>query len=268
MNRIDETFARLRAEGASALIPFLVAGDPDLETTAELVRAAAEHGADLIEIGVPFSDPTADGPVIQQSAERALQAGASLPRILELVAEVRRSCAMPVILYGYYNPVFRYGAERFAQDARRAGVDGVLVVDLPPEESEELLPALRRARLHFISLLAPTTGPARMHRIVRNASGFVYYVSVTGVTGSRSMQSDLVRPAVERLRGMTDLPIGVGFGISTPEQAGAVARFADAAVVGSAIVRVVAEHRGSAGLVREVADFIERLKEGVRAVAP
>jgi tryptophan synthase alpha chain len=265
MNRIDEKFSHLRSNGAAALIPFLMAGDPDVATTGELVRAAAENGADLIEIGVPFSDPTADGPVIQKSAEVALRAGASLPRVLELVADLRRSCAIPIILYGYYNPLFRYGTERFADDARRAGVDGVLVVDLPPEESRELLPSLRHAGLHFISLLAPTTGDARMRKIARNASGFVYYVSVTGVTGGRPMQSDSVRPAVERLRSMTDLPIGVGFGISTPEQAGDIARFADAAVVGTAIMRVVQEQRGSAGIVGDVAAFIRRLKEGMRA---
>jgi tryptophan synthase alpha chain len=264
MNRIDQTFAALRAQGVAALIPFLTAGDPDLETTRELMRAAADNGADLLELGVPFSDPTADGPILQRSAEIGLRAGASLPRVLEMVSDFRRESELPVILYGYYNPIFHYGPERFAADAQRAGVDGALVVDLPPEEADELLKWTRPAGVHQIFLLAPTSGPDRIRTVLKYARGFVYYVSVTGVTGVRPMQVESVRPAVERLRRATPLPIGVGFGISTPEQAGAVAEFADAAVVGSAIMRVVDEHRGSASVVAEVGEFIRRLKEGVR----
>ena len=267
MNRIDRTFAALRARHASALIPFLTAGDPDLETTRELMRVAADSGADLLELGVPFSDPSADGPMLQRSAEIALRAGASLPRVLEIVSDFRRESDVPVILYGYYNPIFHYGPERFAADARRAGVDGVLVVDLPPEEADELLKWTRPADVHLIFLLAPTSGPDRVRAVLKHARGFVYYVSVTGVTGVRPMQVEAVRPAVERLRRATQLPIGVGFGISTPEQAGAVAEFADAAVVGSAIMRVVDAHRGSASLVAEVGAFIRHLKEGMRHAA-
>jgi tryptophan synthase alpha chain len=271
MNRIDRSFRALRASGRAALIAFLTAGDPDLDTTRELMQAAAESGADLLELGVPFSDPTADGPVLQRSAEIGLRAGASLPRALELVAEFRRVSQLPVILYGYYNPIFHYGLERFATDAQQAGIDGILVVDLPPEEVGELLHPVRAAGIHFIFLLAPTSGPDRVRKVLQHASGFLYYVSVTGVTGVRPMVAEAVRPAIERLRAITDLPIGVGFGISTPEQAAAVAAFADAAVVGSAIMRIVDAHRGSARLASEVAEFIRSLKDAMphaRSSAP
>lgn len=264
MNRIDRTFATLRAERAAALIAFLTAGDPDLGTTRELMQMAAASGADMLELGVPFSDPTADGPVLQRAAEIGLRAGASLTRVLELVADFRKESEVPVILYGYYNPIFHYGPERFASDAARAGVDGALVVDLPPEEAGELLKWTRPAGVHLIFLLAPTSGADRIHTVLKYARGFVYYVSVTGVTGVRPMQVESVRPAVEQLRHATELPIGVGFGISTPEQAGAVAEFADAAVVGSAIMRVVDAHRGSGNVVSEVGTFIHLLKEGMR----
>ncbi len=265
MNRIDHVFAALRTERRAAFIPFLTAGDPDMDTTRELMRVAADSGADLLELGVPFSDPTADGPVLQCSAEIGLRAGASLPRVLALVSDFRQESELPVILYGYYNPIFRYGPERFAADARRAGVDGALVVDLPPEEADELLKWTRPAGVHLIFLLAPTSGPDRIRTVLKQARGFVYYVSVTGVTGVRPMMADAVRPAVQRLRAATQLPIGVGFGISTPEQAAAVAEFADAAVVGSAIMRVVDAHRGSPSLVAEVGAFIRRLKDGMHA---
>lgn len=267
MNRIDTTFAQLRAEQRSALIPFLTVGDPDLDTTRELMRVAVESGADLIELGVPFSDPTADGPVLQRSLEIGLRHGASLPRTFELVADFRRASSTPVILYGYYNPIFHYGPERFAADARAAGVDGLLVVDLPPDEANELLCWTRPAGIHFVCLLAPTSGPDRVRKVLRHAAGFVYYVSVTGVTGAKAMQADEVQPVIERLRRETKLPIGVGFGITTPQQAAAVARFADAAVVGSAIMRVVDAHRGQSDLIREVGSFILSLKEGVRSAA-
>jgi tryptophan synthase alpha chain len=264
MNRIDATFRALRAQRRTALIPFLTAGDPDMDTTRELLRAAADNGADLIEIGVPFSDPTADGPALQRSLEIGLRAGASLGRVLELVADFRRDSAVPVILYGYYNPIFHYGPERFAADAKRAGVDGLLVVDLPPEEAGELSRWTKPAGLHIIFLLAPTSGPARVRAVARLARGFIYYVSVTGVTGVRPMLVESVRPAVQQLRQTTDLPIGVGFGITTPEQAAAVAAFADAVVVGSAIMRVVDQYRGTPQVVQEVATFIRRLADGTR----
>jgi tryptophan synthase alpha chain len=265
MNRIDQTFRELRREHRAALIPFLTLGDPDLATTRELMHAAVDAGADLLEIGVPFSDPTADGPVLQRSLEIGLRAGASLPRALELVADFRSASQVPVILYGYYNPIHRYGVERFGPDARDAGVDGLLVVDLPPEEAGELLVCTRAAGVHVIFLLTPTSGPDRVRKVLAHAAGFVYYVSVTGVTGVRPMIAEAVRPAVESLRASTSLPIGVGFGITTPAQAAAVATFADAVVVGSAVMRIVDNERGSSTLVFEVGNFIRRLKEAMRS---
>ncbi len=264
MNRIDQTFRALRERHSAALIPFLTAGDPDLETTRELMRVVAENGADLLELGVPFSDPTADGPVLQHSSEIGLRAGTSLPRVLELVSDFRRASQLPIILYGYFNPILHYGLQKFAGDAHRAGIDGMLVVDLPPEEADELLPHLRKVGIHFIFLLAPTSGPDRVRKVLRQASGFIYYVSVTGVTGVRPMLPETVRPVVQRLRRSTELPIGVGFGISTPEQAAAIAEFADAAVVGSAIMRIVDAHPGHES-VTEVGAFVRRLKEAMQA---
>jgi tryptophan synthase alpha chain len=228
------------------------------------MRAAVESGADLLELGVPFSDPTADGPVLQRSLEIGLRAGASLGRVLELVADFRRESNVPVILYGYYNPIFHYGPQRFATDAQRAGIDGLLVVDLPPEDAGELRVWTKPAGLHIVCLLAPTSGPDRVRKVVSVAGGFIYYVSVTGVTGVRPMQAESVRPVVEQLRQSTGLPIGVGFGISTPAQAAAVAAFADAVVVGSAIMRVVDQHRGTPRVIPEAAAFMRQLKDGTR----
>lgn len=263
MNRIDSTFADLRAKGRAALVAFLTAGDPDMATTGRLMLAAAASGADLLEIGVPFSDPTADGPVLQRSLEIGLRNGASLGRVLELTAEFRQVSQVPVVLYGYYNPIFHYGPERFAAAARQAGVDGVLVVDLPPEEAAELSGWLKAAGIHMILLLAPTSGPDRVQAVVRQAGGFIYYVAVTGVTGVKPMRIETVRPAIAELRRATTLPVGIGFGITTPEQAAEVAESADAAVVGSALMRLVDEHRGTDRVVPEVAAFIGRLKEAM-----
>lgn len=265
MNRIDRVFTDLRSRNEAALVPFLTAGDPDLATTLDLIRAAEDAGADIVEVGVPFSDPTSDGPAIQNSAEIALAAGASLSRALEQIAQLRTSSHLPIVLYGYFNPIFRYGVERFAEDAASAGVDAVLVVDLPPEEAMELLPSIRPRGLHFISLLAPTSDDERVTKVLRQASGFIYYVSVTGVTGAATLRPESIEPAIARLRRRTDLPIGVGFGISTPEQSAAVASFADAVVVGTAIMRVIDAHRGNTSLLREVGSFIRRLKDGVLA---
>lgn len=264
MNRIDKTFRELRRQGKVALIPFLTVGDPDLPTTARLMRAAAESGADLIELGVPFSDPIADGPVLQKSIEIALKSGSSLPRALELVTEFRMQSQTPIVLYGYYNPIFRYGVERFAADAARAGVDAVLVVDLPPEEVDELYPHLRRAGLHFVFLLTPTSGPDRVAKVLKKASGFVYYVSLTGVTGSTAISIDTVKEAVLALREQTKVPIGVGFGISTPAQAAAVASFADAAVVGTALMRTIDAAGDDKDVVDEAAAFIRSMKTAMR----
>lgn len=271
-NRIDRCFARLRTrtEGRareSALVPFLTAGDPDLGTTRLLVEAACRGGADLIELGMPFSDPTADGPAIQRSSARAIAKGVSLPKIFELVAEVRQSSDVPIVLFGYYNPIFHYGPQRFAADAASAGADGVLVVDLPPEEADELYVPARAAGLQMIFLLAPTSDRLRVRSVMKKAGGFVYFVSMTGVTGSKGIETDEVRGMVEGLRQDCRLPIGVGFGITTPREAAAVAAFADAVVVGSAIVRLIEEHSGADDLAARVEAFVRQLKEATRKPA-
>ncbi|MBX3026060.1 tryptophan synthase subunit alpha [bacterium] len=269
MSRIANTFAALGRRGEAALVPFLMAGDPDLEVTRALLLEAAEAGADLIELGVPFSDPTADGPVIQRAGLRALARRTSLRQILELVAELRRGgMTTPIILFGYYNPIFHYGPARLAEDARQAGVDALLVVDLPPEEADELWSPARAAGLDIIFLLAPTSDAGRVRTVLRKASGFVYFVSMTGITGSKAIDAGDVERMVADLRATCRLPIGVGFGISTPAEAGAVARYADAVVVGSALVRIIETQAGSPGLVGEVGHFIRALKGACRRTTP
>ncbi len=268
MSQIGERFAQLKRRGEVALVPFIMAGDPDLGTTRAFLRAAAEAGADLIELGVPFSDPTADGPVIQRAGARALQGGTSLRQILEVVAELRGELGIPMVLFGYYNPIFHYGPGHLVEDAKRAGVDGLLVVDLPPEEADELWRPARAAGLDVIFLLAPTSDANRVRAVLRKASGFVYYVSMTGVTGSKAIDSPDVRRMVQQLRRYCSLPIGVGFGITSTSQAAAVAMFADAVVVGSAIVRLIETHRDDPRLVALVGAFIRELKDATRKPAP
>lgn len=265
MTRIAAALARAKQRGEAALIPFIMAGDPDLDVTRTLLRAAVAAGADAIELGVPFSDPTADGPVLQRSARWALKHGTSLPRIIELVAEVGGELNVPIILFGYYNPFFHYGPERLTADAKRAGVDGLLVVDLPPEEADELWKPARAAGLDMIFLLAPTSDEARVRAVMRRAGGFVYYVSMTGVTGSRAITPTDVKPTVEWVRTRCKLPIGVGFGITSGSEAAAVAAFADAVIVGTSIMRLVEEHRESADLVDRVGEFIGELKHAIVA---
>jgi tryptophan synthase alpha chain len=249
MSAIDDVFARCAEEGRAAFIPFLMAGDPSLEATDTFLEALTAGGADIIELGVPFSDPIADGPTNQRAAVRALAAGAKLSNILELVARHRDRLSVPVVLFTYFNPIHARGIERFAEQAASSGVDGVLCVDLPPEEGErELVPALREQGVDTIFLLAPTSTRDRVGRVARASSGFVYYVSRTGVTGERSaLPSDLVRD-VKRLRRKLRQPLAVGFGISTPAQVAAVGDMADGVVVGSALVRLVEENLGSPGL--------------------
>jgi tryptophan synthase alpha chain len=239
--RIERRFAELRETGRGGLITFLCAGDPDPATSAEILAGLPAAGADLIEIGMPFSDPMADGPAIQAGSLRALEAGMTLAGTLDLVHRLRRSDqTTPVVLMGYFNPIWRYGPERFLDDAGAAGVDGLIVVDLPPEEDDELCePALGRG-LKFIRLVTPTTNDGRLPVVLGNASGFLYYVSITGITGTRAPIADQVGAAVARLRQHSALPVAVGFGIRTPAQAAAIARVADAAVVGSALVSHIA----------------------------
>ena len=240
-DRIERRFAELKQAGRGGLITFLCAGDPDPGTSAEILAGLPAAGADLIEIGMPFSDPMADGPAIQAGSLRALRAGVTLARTLDLVRGFRRGDrATPIVLMGYFNPIWRYGPERFLDDAREAGVDGLIVVDLPPEEDDELcVPACERG-LNFIRLVTPTTDHHRLPKVLGNASGFLYYVSITGITGTRAPVADQVGAAVARLRRHAALPVAVGFGVRTPAQAAAIARVADAAVVGSALVSHIA----------------------------
>ncbi|AWK87915.1 tryptophan synthase subunit alpha [Azospirillum thermophilum] len=269
--RIARRFQALRAEGRAGLVTFITAGDPDAGTCQALLNGLPGAGADLIELGLPFTDPMADGPAIQASSLRALHAGASTKRTLELVRNFRRGDAdTPIILMGYYNPIYSYGVDRFLADAVEAGVDGLIIVDLPPEEDEELcLPALK-AGVNFIRLATPTTDDKRLPAVMANTSGFVYYVSIAGITGTASAASSDIGAAVARLKRHTDLPVAVGFGIKTAEQAASVARLADAAVVGSAIVTRIADSldaagKPKAGLVEDVLGFVAGLAQGVRA---
>jgi tryptophan synthase alpha chain len=268
--RIARRFASLREEGRAGLVTYLTAGDPDPDTSAKLFAGLAAAGADLIEIGMPFSDPMADGPVIQESGQRALMQGMNLRRTLTFVRELRRADeATPIVLMGYYNPIYRYRPEVFARDAVDAGVDGVIVVDLPPEEDAELTGPARAAGLDVIRLATPTSDERRLPRIVEHASGFIYYVAIAGITGTRSADSSEVAGAVARLQRFTNLPIAVGFGIRTPEQAAAVARAADAVVVGTALVQRLADNfglsgRAEPGLVDAVLADVRVLAAGVR----
>lgn len=263
-SRIEKRFNERRERGDSALIPYIVAGDPDLETTRQLVIELEARGADLIELGVPFSDPMADGPANQRASARGLAAGATLPAILSMVADLRKITQIPLILFGYFNPILHYGCTRLCADAARAGIDGLLVVDLPPEEAEELAKPARSSGVDIIYLLAPTTPIARSRVIAHSASGFLYYVSVTGVTGARAQMAADLETNVRDLRSVTSLPIGVGFGISTPAQARHVASFADAVVVGSAISQLIENNAGSVRLVSVVGEFVGSLKAAMR----
>jgi tryptophan synthase alpha chain len=268
--RIARRFAALGTEGRGGLVTFLTAGDPEPEISANLIAALPAAGADLIEIGMPFSDPMADGPAIQAAGLRALKSGMTLAGTLDIVRRLRQAdSATPIVLMGYYNPIYRYGAERFAADAAAAGVDGLIIVDLPPEEAEELSRPAREAGLDLIRLTAPTTDEARLPTVLAGSSGFVYHVSIAGITGTRSAATASVAQAMERLRRHTRLPVAVGFGIRTPEQAAEVARLADAAVVGSALVQRIAGHldsggRAQPGLVEAVLADVRALAAGVR----
>jgi tryptophan synthase alpha chain len=260
MTRIENTFARLRADGRKGFIPYLTAGDPSLELTLELVLALAKAGADAIELGVPFSDPIADGPVIQRATERALRNGVTLKAILRLGADIREQSAIPLVLFSYFNPLLHYGLEKLARDAARAGFDGVLASDLTVEESDVFVRTMRGAGLNTVFLVAPTSSQERMKSIAETSNGFLYAVSRTGVTGEQQELASELKGFLRTLRSYTASPIAVGFGISRPEHVRAVWQEADAAVVGSSIVKEIERHIGKPDLVEQVAAFAGWLK--------
>ena len=268
--RIDTRFAQLKREGRSAFVTFLMAGDPDPATSLQIIKAMPRAGADVIEIGMPFTDPMADGPSIQAAGLRALKGGMTLKRTLELVRAFRGDDqAMPLVLMGYYNPIYVYGVDRFLADAKSAGVDGLIIVDLPPEEDSELCVPALKAGLNFIRLATPTTDDRRLPAVLAKTSGFVYYVSITGITGSAAADSTAVGEAVTRIKRHTDLPVCVGFGIRTPDAARAIAERANGAVVGTALVDALrasldADGRATVTTVNAVADLAASLAQGVR----
>jgi tryptophan synthase alpha chain len=259
MTRIEQKFAALRAGGKKAFVAYIMGGDPDHATSLELMKGLPGAGVDVIELGMPFTDPMADGPTIQLAGQRALEGGQTLQKTLDMVAEFRRTDpATPVVMMGYYNPIYSRGVGRFLADARAAGVDGLIVVDLPPEEDDELCVPAQQAGLNFIRLATPTTDAKRLPRVLQNTSGFVYYVSITGITGAAAAQAADVGPEVARIKAATSLPVVVGFGIRSPQTARAIASVADGAVVGSAIVKMVEQKRS----VADILAFVKGLADG------
>ena len=262
MTRIDDTFARLKAGNRKAFVAYVMAGDPDFETSREIVLGLPAAGVDVIELGLPFTDPMADGPTIQLAGQRALAAGQTLDKTLQIGRDLRATGDQtPIVLMGYYNPIYARGVDTFLGQAKEAGIDGLIVVDLPPEEDEELCLPAQAAGLNFIRLATPTTDDRRLPTVLRNTSGFVYYVSITGITGAAAAQSADVAPEVARIKAQTDLPVIVGFGIRTPEAAREIASVADGAVVGSAIVSEIAQGRSP----QEVLAFVKALADGAHA---
>ncbi|MFY0661810.1 MAG: tryptophan synthase subunit alpha [Shimia sp.] len=259
MTRIDAKFAELNAAGKKAFVSYVMAGDPDYDTSLEIIKGLPAAGVDIIELGLPFTDPMADGPTIQLAGQRALDGGMTMEQTLDLATEFRRvDDTTPIVLMGYYNPIYSRGVDRFLMDAKLAGIDGLIVVDLPPEEDAELCIPAQAAGLNFIRLATPTTDDKRLPKVLQNTSGFVYYVSITGITGSAEAEATNVGPEVARIKSKTDLPVIVGFGINTPEKAENIASVADGAVVGSAIVSQIAEGKS----VNEVLAFVKSLADG------
>ncbi|MDF1670081.1 MAG: tryptophan synthase subunit alpha [Roseovarius sp.] len=262
MTRIDAKFADLKARGKKAFVAYVMAGDPDYDASLELVKGLPGAGVDVIELGVPFTDPMADGPTIQLAGQRALASGMTLQRTLDLAREFRKNDdTTPIVMMGYYNPIYNRGVETFLNDAKEAGIDGLIVVDLPPEEDDELCIPAQAAGLNFIRLATPTTDDKRLPKVLQNTSGFVYYVSITGITGAAAAEATDVGPEVARIKSKTDLPVIVGFGIRTPETSRSIASVADGAVVGSAIVAMI----GDGKPVDEVLSFVKSLADGAHA---
>lgn len=262
MTRIDDTFARLKAEGKSAFVSYVMAGDPDYATALELVKGLPRAGVDVIELGLPFTDPMADGPTIQLAGQRALEGGMTLNKTLDLAREFRKGdTTTPIVLMGYYNPIYSHGVDKFLEDATAAGIDGLIVVDLPPEEDDELCVPANAAGMNFIRLATPTTDARRLPKVLENTSGFLYYVSITGITGAAEASAEMVEPEVTRIKASTDIPVCVGFGIKTPAASKAIAGVADGVVVGSAIV----ERIGRGDAVADVLDFVKSLADAAHS---
>lgn len=258
MNRIDKTFKKLKTKNHKAFIPYIMAGDPSLEKTIDNVKLLEDCGADIIELGVPFSDPLADGPTIQRAAERALAAGISLKKVINLVKEIRAFSQIPIILMTYFNPIFKYGEERFVEDAVQTGVDGIIVPDLPPDEAGNLIELAHRADLNTIFLVAPTTTEKRLKTIITASRGFIYYVSITGVTGAKLSLHETFKEHLALIKSLTEKPVAVGFGVSTSDEAYTVSRLADGVIIGSAIVKKLHEKP------EEARDFILSLNEAIK----
>ncbi|TKB72625.1 MAG: tryptophan synthase subunit alpha [Nitrospira sp.] len=266
-SRLDRTFALLRERGEKALITYVMAGDPSLQTTEELVVELERAGADIIELGVPFSDPIADGPVIQQAAERALRSGTTLRSILSMVTSLRVKTQIPLVLMAYYNNIHAFGPERFCHEAAKAGIDGLILPDMPPDEAGPLRGPAAAAGLPLIFLLAPTSTPERRTFVARQSQGFVYYVSLTGITGAKLVNLDDVAKNVEKIKKITKVPVAVGFGVATPEDAAKVTAIADGVIVGSAIVKQIAAYQQKPDMVRQVAEFVHSLKTAMNAAS-
>ncbi|SIT11491.1 tryptophan synthase, alpha chain [Roseivivax lentus] len=259
MTRIDAKFAKLRAEGKKAFVSYVMAGDPDVPTSLDLVKGLPAAGVDIIELGLPFTDPMADGPTIQEAGQRALAGHMTLDKTLQMVRDFRADDdETPIVMMGYYNPIYSRGVDRFLSQAKEAGIDGLIIVDLPPEEDDELCIPAQKAGLNFIRLATPTTDDKRLPKVLENTSGFVYYVSITGITGAAEAQAEDVAPEVARIKSQTDLPVIVGFGIKTPAASESIAAIADGCVVGSAIVSEMAKGKA----VSEVLDFVKTLADG------
>jgi len=262
MTRLDAKFAELKAAGKSAFVTYVMAGDPDFDTSLAVVRGLPAAGVDVIELGVPFTDPMADGPTIQLAGQRALAAGMTLNKTLDLARAFRETdTTTPIVLMGYYNPIYSHGVDAFLTDAKAAGIDGLIVVDLPPEEDEELCIPANAAGMNFIRLATPTTDAKRLPKVLQNTSGFLYYVSINGITGAASANADLVAPEVARIKRSTDIPVCVGFGIKTPQAAQAIGKVADGVVVGSAIVDLLGAKKSP----DQVLAFVKSLADGVHS---
>ncbi len=258
MNRIDKTFVSLKTSNRKAFIPYIMAGDPSLEDTIKLAKLLEEEGADLIELGVPFSDPLADGPVIQEAALRALNKGVTLRKVLRTVKQIRRDSSIPIILMTYYNPVFRYGLQSFFKDASYSGVDGLIIPDLLPDEADELSVIANEYNISTIFLLAPTSTNERIRIVSKRSKGFIYYVSITGITGSRLRIDRHLQEMVKRIKGFSNMPVCVGFGVKKPEEAASIARYADGVIIGSSIVKMINENRNSLGkYIRDIRKAID-----------